>query len=122
MNTDHRGVFWILDDELLAIPYSKEANQGLSKSGENYNHRELWEAVKLARCNKLFDYYPRGRVEVSNKGKPVIYMNPNIDESYLPEIMEAFKLDETPRGHYDGSDHYKRYIDKEPPDHKTVYQ
>ena len=113
MDTDHKGVFWIVDDELLAIPYSKEATKGLSKSGGNYNHRELWEIIKPARCNKPFDYYPRGRVEVSNKGKPIIYMNPNIDESYLPEIMEAFELDEAPRIHYDGSDHYKCYIDRE---------
>lgn len=29
----------------------------------------------------LIIYYPRGRVEVSRRGIPIIYMNPNIDET-----------------------------------------
>ena len=113
MDTEHRGVFWIVDDKLLAIPYSRAETKGLSKSGDNYNHKELWEFIKPAKCKKPFDYYPRGRVEVSNKGKPVIYMNPNIEEGFLSEIMDAFGLTEPPKVHFDGSEHYKCYIDRE---------
>ena len=108
----HRGVFWLIDGELLAVPYDGNATEGIAKSGDNYNHRLLWEHVKPAKCNKDFDYYPRGRVETSNKGKPVVYMNPHIGEEYIPRIMEAFSLQEVPRIHYDGSEHYKCYLDR----------
>ena len=54
------GVFWLIDDEILAIPYNEGAFVGIAKSGNNYNHRLLWEFVKPKHCNKPFDYYPRG--------------------------------------------------------------
>ena len=101
-----------MDNKLIAFPYSKAVPIGLSKSGENYNHKELWEFVRPRKCQKSFDYYPRGRVEISNKGKPVIYMNPNIDVEYVPKIVDAFGLKETPRVHYDESEHYKCHIDR----------
>ena len=41
---------------------------------------------------KTFDYYPRGCVEISNKGKPVVYMTPNISEDTVELIMAAFEL------------------------------
>ncbi len=107
-----KGVFWLVDGELLAYTFKKGETVGVSKSGDNYNHRLLWEHVKPRGCNKPFDYYPRGRVEVSNKGKPVVYMNPNIGESTLKQVMEAFDLSEMPKVHYDGSKHYKCYLDK----------
>lgn len=107
-----RGVFWLIeDDELLAYTYEEGATIGVSKSGNNYNHKLLWEHVKPRGCNKPFDYYPRGRVEISNKGKPIVYMNPNIGEEALDLIVKAFDLQETPAVHYDGSDHYKCYLD-----------
>lgn len=112
MDSKHRGVFWIVDDKLLAFPYSRAATIGLSKSGENYNHKELWEIVRPSKCHKSFDYYPRGRLEINNKGKPILYMNPNIDEKSVPEIMEAFGVEEYPRIHYDGSEHYKCHFDR----------
>ena len=113
MGNQRRGVFWVVDGELLAVPYDDDATVGVAKSGDNYNHRLIWDYVKPRRCNKPFDYYPRGRVEISNKGKPVIYMNPNIGEEYIPKIRECFSLDEEPRIHYDGSNHYKCFKDKE---------
>ncbi len=106
-----RGVFWVIDGKLLTVPYDENANVGISKSGNNYNHRHLWDYVKPHKCNKPFDYYPRGRVEISNKGKPVVYMNPNIGEEYIPKIMECFGLTEMPMIHYDGSKHYKSQFD-----------
>ena len=41
-----RGVFWLIDNELLAVPYSDDMTEGLSKSGDNYNHSLLWDLVK----------------------------------------------------------------------------
>ena len=106
-----RGVFWLIDDELLAVPFEEGAVHGVAKSGKNYNHRLLWDYVKPPKCNKPFDHYPRGRVELNSKGTPIIYMNRNIDESYIPVIMERFGLTGTPKVHYDGSEHYRSYLD-----------
>ena len=86
---------------------------GVAKSGMNYNHRLLWDYVRPPRCNKPFDYYPRGRVECDGKGKPSIYMNRNIDESYIPIIMDRFGLTDIPKVHYDGSKHYRSHLDSE---------
>ena len=107
------GVFWVIDGELLAAPYDERASVGIAKSGNNYNHRLLWDYVKPPKCNKPFDYYPRGRVEISNKGKPIVYMNPQIGEEYIRQIIECFGLMETPRIHYDGSEHYKSHLDRD---------
>ena len=107
-----RGVFWLIEDEILAIPYNPTAYYGIAKSGENYNHKLLWDHIKPPKCNKSFDYYPRGRVEIDNKGRPVIYLNRNIDDTYIPIIVEKFGIKEEPRIHYDGSKHYESSFEK----------
>ena len=89
-----RGVFWLIEDEILAIPYDPATSYGIAKSGENYNHKLLWDHVKPPKCNKSFDYYPRGRVEIDNKGRPVIYLNRNIDDTYISIIIEKFGIKE----------------------------
>ena len=111
--TPSRGVFWLVDGELLAFPFTEDATVGIAKSGQTFNHKLLWDQVRPENCNKPFDWYPRGRVEFSGKGKPVVYMNPNIDETYLAAITEAFGLSETPVVHYDGSTHYRCHLDRD---------
>ena len=106
-----RGIFWIVKDELLAVPFKDGDIYGLSKSGDNYNHRLKWPDVRPAGCRKPFDYYPRGRVEYTNKGRPKIYMNHHVDERFIKEIMAAFELDEVPLIDIDGSEHYKCHLD-----------
>ena len=69
-----RGVFWIIDDKLYAVPYDETAAEGLAKNRTNSNHRLLWEHIRPKGSNKAFDYYPRGRVEYTPKGKPLIFM------------------------------------------------
>ncbi len=109
-----KGVFWIVDDgELLAFPFEEGEVIGVSRSGDNYNHKLLWEHVRPHGCNKPFDHYHRGRVEVSNKGKPIVYMNRNIGEDAIERIMLAFDLQEPPIIHYDESEHYKCYLDRQ---------
>ncbi len=112
MDRPKKGVFWLVEGELLSVVYEENSTVGISKSGENYNHKLLWDHVKPPKCNKPFDYYPRGRVEISNRGKPIVYMNCNIGEEYIPKIMECFALKENPKVHYDGSEHYKCYMDR----------
>lgn len=113
MKEQKRGVFWLIDTKLFVFIYEEGASAGIAKSGDNYNHRLLWEYVKPRKCRKPFDYYPRGRVEISSKGRPVIYMNRNIGEEYIPLIMDRFGLSERPRIHYDGSEHYKCHLDRD---------
>ncbi len=57
MTNRRRGVFWVIDGELLAVPYEDNSTIGIAKSGDNYNHRLLWDYVKPRKCNKPFDYY-----------------------------------------------------------------
>ena len=42
-----QGVFWIIDNNLLAIPFDKSKYpDGTAKSGDTYNHEKLWKYVK----------------------------------------------------------------------------
>ena len=108
------GVFWIISDsfdltghKLLAfkIPCDAYGNPAgthtvelNAKSGGTYNHKALWESeIKNNSAHKPYNkkdynYYPRGRVEISNN-KAVIYLNPIICQtSILEEIKAAFGL------------------------------
>ncbi len=107
-----RGVFWLIEEELLVVQYDETATVGISRNGTNYNHKAIWEHVRPRGCNKPFDYYPRGRLEISNKGKPLIYMSPYIGERYILEIMNIFGITDTPIVHIDGSWHYRCHYDK----------
>lgn len=108
-----RGVFWIVEEELMAFPFDEKIIYGIAKSGKTYNHKLLWEYVRPKGCNKPFDYYPRGRVDYTGKGKPVIYMSPHVDNSYVLEIVKAFELMNEPIIRFDYSKHYQCYLDKE---------
>jgi hypothetical protein len=101
-----RGVFWIVDGELLAIPYDEDAAEGLSKNRANYNHRLLWPEVRPEKCSRSYDYYPRGRVEYTPYGKPVIYMGMTVPYKFVYEIIEFFDISEEPYVKRDGSEHY----------------
>ena len=106
-----RGVFWIIDDELLAFPFMEDSLEGVAKSGNTYNHKKLWNDVKPHGCSKPYNYYPRGRVDISNKGKPIIYMNPNIGNEFIALIKSEFGLCDELVIRYDNSQHYKCYLD-----------
>lgn len=106
-----RGVFWVINGELLSFPFIENTLDGVAKSGNTYNHKKLWPDVKPRGCNMSYNYYPRGRVDITNKGKPVIYMNPNIDDSIIQQIRSDFGLRTEPTIRYDYSDHYKCYLD-----------
>lgn len=105
------GVFWVVDDELLAIPFDKNKYvEGIAKSGETYNHERLWKLVKPKNCNKPYNYYPRGRVTINSRGKVIVYLNPNITDGMLDKLKIAFDI-ETPILKYDYSVHYKCHLD-----------
>ena len=106
-----RGVFWVVGGELLAFPFRSGVPYGVAKAGNTYNHRLLWDHVKPRGCRKPFDYYPRGRIEITRQGVPILYMNPNTPTALLPKIMECFELPTPPVIRLDHSDHYRCYLD-----------
>lgn len=106
-----RGVFWLVDDELLAFPYSDDYKSGYANSGLTYNHKKLWPDIRPKGCNKPYNYYPRGRVDIDNKGRAIIYLNPNIDNSFISNIKTEFGIVGSPIIKYDNSNHYRCYLD-----------
>lgn len=108
-----RGVFWCIDGRLLAFPYREnEFTSSLARSGNTYVHKKLWIEARPKGCDKPYDHFPRGRIEIDPKGKAVIYMSPYVEESMIPEIMLRFGLKEYPKIIYDNSFHYKCHLDK----------
>ena len=109
-----KGVFWLINNELHSFPFTTDYPEGVAKSGDTYNHKKLWQSIKTEHRhgNKPYNYFPRGRVDINNKGQPIIYINPNIYESLIPQIKISFGLTETePIIRYDHSEHYKCYLD-----------
>jgi hypothetical protein len=93
-----------------------------SKSGTTYNHKKTWEN-KVKNDNKHrpynkkdYDYYPRGRVQISNN-RADIYLNPNINQ---PGIVNKIKLNFGLSNENisevsvisDGSFHYQCFLDR----------
>ena len=106
------GIFWVIDDELYAFPFYGDYVSGIAKSGNTYNHKKLWPEIAPRQYkNKAFDYFPRGRVEFKSNGQPIIYMNPNVSESLIPEIKREFGLRSEPIINYDNSVHYRCHLD-----------
>jgi len=105
------GVFWIISDnedldsyKLLYFNvhcdrYGNPLEEPIialnSKSGMTYNHKAIWDSqVKNSSEHrpynkKEYNYYPRGRVEVSNN-KATVYLSPVIT---LPHILAELKAE-----------------------------
>lgn len=126
----YKGIFWIVDlsniennkNYCFQIPCNSDgevySTDGLTaKSGTTHNHEKYWNMLssKLTH-NKPFDYFPRGRVEISN-GKATIYLNPNINDEYIRNfIIKQYNLNSYNginriRFISDFSNHYKCYLD-----------
>ncbi|MCD8108511.1 MAG: hypothetical protein LUE14_00175 [Clostridiales bacterium] len=108
----YRGIFWDIDGQLYAFPFTENhTDTGIAKSGNTYAHKKLWAAVKPKGCHMPYNYYPRGRVELTSKGKSLIYMNTYVNEGLVPEIIIRFELNDIPRIIYDNSVHYKCHFE-----------
>jgi len=91
-----------------------------SKSGNTYNHEKLWESeVKNNNEHKPYNkkeynYYPRGRVEISHN-RAFIYLSPHVSkQEIINEIIIGFGLLENiPEIQIkaDGSVHYQCFLD-----------
>lgn len=132
------GIFWVLTDDMdiseykflyfdipcdkYGVPSGDNSIELNSKNGLTYNHEKIWNTVIKNDSNyrnynnKSFDYYPRGRVQISNN-KAIIYLNPNINTpEIIDEIKRSFGL--YPRNiskvrvNVDNSSHYKCWMDE----------
>lgn len=101
----------MIDGKLSCFPFDGSITEGIAKSGSTYNHKKLWEHLLPCGNKVRFDYYPRGRVEITSKGKAVIYMSPHIGNEYVSEICKSFEVDNAPIIKYDHSKHYHCYLD-----------
>lgn len=107
------GIFWVVNDELVAFPFGTvNSVNGIAKSGNTYNHKRLWNDLCLDNKHP-YNYYPRGRVVIDNKGNAVIYMNQNVDMKYIEEIRQIFGIIYQPKIRIDNSKHYKCYLDED---------
>ena len=133
------GIFWVISEniellnhQLVAFKISCDTDGNVietpvitlnAKSEKTYNHKKLWESevqnnsAHKAYNKKPFDYFPRGRVEVSNN-RATIYLNPHINVvEIINEIKEKFGLTESNissvRVVADGTGHYRCFIDRE---------
>lgn len=133
-----RGIFWVVWEEGIddvnsghVLAYTMECDAdgnpdvlfaGNTSDGAGYVHKKTWKeaASGMSRHirNKPWNYYPRGRVEVSS-GMIRIFVNPNIDEEiYKDKIAEAFHLqgsDIEIIWNPDHSEHYKCMIETDSP-------
>lgn len=129
----YRGIFWIKDidnidksDLYFQIPCNSDGTNDSnfkidldksSKNTDNYNHKKLWQTLSSKETNnKPFDYYPRGRVEISNN-KAVIYCSPWLDSEEIKKwVIDKFNLTnhngiKKIRVIYDYSEHYRCHLD-----------
>lgn len=131
-----KGIFWIVNREnlennepfLFRIPvdcagapcYLTPSPRPNSKHGDNYNHMLTWDQYvpeELRRC-KPYDWYPRGRVEIKEKGRATIFLNPDIaTDEIIAYVKEKFRLQHREvKVVADGSKHYGYYHDKYMPE------
>ena len=130
----YRGIFWIPDvnnvrssnlyftipcdvfgdinDPEFHIPDSMA-----STGSDNYNHQRVWNSLERRYTKgKPFNYYPRGRVEISN-GVAKVFHSPRIPQEELKQfVIDKFNLTQHNgikkiKMIADGSDHYRCYLD-----------
>lgn len=125
-NRAAKGIFWIVEREelqknepyLFRVPLDDDGEVCHdvvrpplnSKRGDNYAHERTWNSCVPAelRRGKAYNYYPRGRVEMKNGGKAIIFLNPDIaTDEIVAYIIEKFRLDcRDVKVVADGSAHY----------------
>jgi len=131
------GIFWIITEninlselKIIFFPVKCDFNgnpidiQNIelnSKNKKTYNHKLTWnDHVKNNNEHKPYNkkeynYYPRGRVEISNN-HAVIFLNPHInDQKIIDKLITLFGLFNDNISKIDvksdGSEHYKCFID-----------
>lgn len=125
----YKGIFWIKDIENLYestisykilcdkfgnVFYSGEYVNAIGKSGNNFNHKKLWDMLPASITNNItYDYYPRGRVEIK-KCKATIFISQYLadcKDEIVKYVCDRYNITKE-NGinkvliHIDGSEHY----------------
>ena len=110
-----KGLFWLIDEsvdpqlctnQLLFFAAECDKNGSVlnnqkpynSRKGDSYAHKQSWEAATKDSSrrirNKPWDFFPRGRVEISN-GKATVYHNPMLAEwsEFEYAVIRGFELE-----------------------------
>ena len=60
-----------------------------SKSGENFNHMTEWNRLDRHITERHpYNYYPRGRVEISNR-RATVFLNPDINNKEIITLVKS---------------------------------
>ena len=100
IQTPREGIFWVINNELITFADDIENKFNLTISPIDLVHTEVWKHIqnnyKVDDHIVPFDYYPRGRVVLSNsKNKWIaeVYIDKCVDTKYWwDKIIEAFNL------------------------------
>ena len=119
--SDHKLLMYEIPCDVSGTPDNSDSLRLNAKSGITYNHKKTWEEqIKNKSEHRLYnkrdyDYYPRGRIQISNN-KAIIYINPHINQpKFINEIKQKFGLSTHNIAEVevktDGSNHYKCFLD-----------
>ena len=120
------GIFWVLaeseeDIRLENLICIKQKHDDVfpeyadysAKNSAAYNHERSWQMFpKKITHRRPYNYYPRGRVEVSD-GKATVWMNGSI-LGLAEDVIDVFGLSvlNNVKVKEDGTSHYKCHFDK----------
>ena len=121
----YKGVFWAVEDKLICKKIKCAANGNVldestvltAKNGKNDNHKKVWNTLCRVDTNgKLYNYYPRGRVEICHE-KALVFLNPLLCiQEFESKVIHEFGLTDE-NGikcvvfKADGSKHYQSHFD-----------
>ena len=91
-----KGLFWWTGERLLCVQFPCGADGNAlgdaAPLADWNNHRRAWARLpKDVTQGKVFDYYPRGRVEL-RRGKAFLFLSPHLCQNeVLEEISERLE-------------------------------
>ena len=105
----------------VAAAIEQVANQMVDEKGMSYDYAKsrlygggykLYTTQVSSIQSRMQEEYVKDKYIVkSKKNVCIIYMNPNIGEEYMDEIMKKFGLVSVSKIIYDNSSHYRSYLD-----------
>jgi len=116
-----KGIFWLVYDKLVYCSATcnisgdplEELNENALSVLGTFNHKTYWASLPTATSHgKSYNYFPRGRVEITN-GRAKVFLSPHLCIDEIKEkIVQQFGLMGIEIKYIpDGSNHYRCYLD-----------